>query len=109
MFTSLFLYNVNIIAFILFVEIHKNISVAKDFLIMLTLYKNKEVNMFFQLFIFFFVKFLNPFPTTPLKYARVQIEFHNFQRNVAIVAALLITLCSKTTLLGWTGMQTPQI
>ena len=32
MFTSLFLYNVNIIAFILFVEIHKNISVAKDFL-----------------------------------------------------------------------------
>ena len=32
MFTSLFLYNVNIVAFILFVEIHKNISVAKHFL-----------------------------------------------------------------------------
>ena len=51
---------------------------------MLTLYKNKEVNIFFQLFIFFFVKYLNPFPTTPLKYARVQIDFHNFQGNVNV-------------------------
>jgi len=50
----------------------------------LTLYKSKEVNMFIQLFIFFFVKILNPFPTTPLKYARVQIEFHNFQGNVNV-------------------------
>jgi hypothetical protein len=40
--------------------------------------------MFFQLFISFFVKFLNPFPTTSLKYARVQIEFHNFQGNVNV-------------------------
>jgi len=32
MFTSLFLYNVDIVAFILFVEIYKNISVAKLFL-----------------------------------------------------------------------------
>ena len=52
--------------------------------ILLTLYKSKEVNMFFQLFISFFVKFLNPFPTTSLKYARVQIEFHNFQGNVNV-------------------------
>jgi len=32
MFTSLFLYNVDIFAFILFVEIYKNISIAKLFL-----------------------------------------------------------------------------
>jgi hypothetical protein len=32
MFTSLFLYNVDIVAFILFVEIYKNISVANKIL-----------------------------------------------------------------------------
>ena len=51
---------------------------------MSTLYKNKEVNMLFQLFNFFFVKFKNPFQTAPLKYARVQIEFNNFQGNVNV-------------------------
>jgi hypothetical protein len=45
---------------------------------MSTLYKDKEVNMFYQLFNFFFDKCLNPFQITPLKYAKVQIEFHNF-------------------------------
>ena len=32
MFISLYLYNIDIVAFILFVEIHKYISVAKPFL-----------------------------------------------------------------------------
>jgi hypothetical protein len=36
-----------------------------------TLCKDKEVNMFFQLFNFFLVKYVNPFQITPLMYARV--------------------------------------